>query len=123
VLAVYEATKFAVERARCGHGVHFIEVKTTVARATPSTTTSYVPKEELDWWAKENDPVDRYVKQLVQGGWAEERELKAIETASRSKSIRRPMPASTSRCGGETALGVCTPTSAAPEHGTGAFDG
>src|SRR5690242_194136 len=28
VLAVYEATKFAVERARRGHGVHFIEVKT-----------------------------------------------------------------------------------------------
>src|SRR5207247_11092734 len=28
VLAVYEATKFAVERARRGHGVQFIEVKT-----------------------------------------------------------------------------------------------
>jgi len=38
-----------------------------------------VPKGELDWWAKENDPVDRYVKQLVQHGWAEEPELKAID--------------------------------------------
>src|SRR6267142_2350165 len=28
VLAVYEATKFAVERARRGHGVQFLEVKT-----------------------------------------------------------------------------------------------
>src|SRR5207302_1445246 len=28
VLAVYEATRFAVERARGGHGVHVIEVKT-----------------------------------------------------------------------------------------------
>src|ERR1041384_8024906 len=80
VLAVYEATKFAVERARRGHGVQFIEVKTYRRKGHPEHDDQhYVPKEELDWWAKENDPVDRYVKQLVQHEWAEEGELKAID--------------------------------------------
>src|SRR6266481_8135105 len=74
VLAVYEATKFAVERARRGHGVHFIEVKTYRRKGhAEHDDQHYVLKEELDWWAKENDPVDRYVKQLVQHEWAEER--------------------------------------------------
>src|ERR1041384_3460209 len=80
VLAVYEATKFAVERARRGHGVQFIEVKTYRRKGhAEHDDQHYVPKEELDWWAKENDPVDRYVKQLVQHEWAEEGELKAID--------------------------------------------
>src|SRR6266550_520654 len=34
---------------------------------------------EYNRWAKANDPVDRYVKQLVQHEWAEEGELKAID--------------------------------------------
>src|SRR5712664_2049076 len=80
VLAVYEATKFAVERAWRGHGVQFIEVKTYRRKGhAEHDDQHYVPKEELDWWAKENDPVDRYVKQLVQHEWAEARELKAID--------------------------------------------
>ena len=80
VFAVYEATRFAVERARRGKGVHFIEVKTYRRKGhAEHDDQHYVPKEELDWWAKENDPVDRYVKQLVQHDWAEEGELKAID--------------------------------------------
>src|SRR5467141_3264494 len=80
VLAVYEATRFAVERARRGKGVHFIEVKTYRRKGhAEHDDQHYVPKDELDWWAKENDPVDRYVTQLVRNEWAEERELKAID--------------------------------------------
>src|SRR5881296_1528579 len=80
VLAVYGATKDAVERARRGHGVHFIEVKTYRRKGhAEHDDQHYVPTDELDWWAKENDPVDRYMRQLVQHEWAEERELRAID--------------------------------------------
>jgi len=112
VLAVYEATKFAVERARRGHGVQFVEVKTYRRKGhAEHDDQHYVSKDELDWWAKENDPVDRYVKQLVQHEWAEERELKAIDDGVKVEidqatdaCIDEPLPP------GESALGVCTPT-------------
>jgi len=77
-----------------------------------------VPKDELDWWAKENDPVDRYVKQLVQYEWAEERELKAIDDGVKVEidqatdaCIDEPLPP------GESALGrVYADPPAAPRH-------
>src|SRR4029077_20897766 len=80
VLAVYEATKFAVERARRGHRSPLSAVETYPRTRHPEHDDQhYVPKDELDWWAKENDPVDRYMKQLVQNGWVEDRELKDID--------------------------------------------
>src|SRR5947207_15639346 len=67
VFAVYEATKFAGDRARRGKGGHFIEVKTYRRKGyAEHDDQHYVPPDELDWWAKENDPIDRYVKQLLQ---------------------------------------------------------
>src|SRR5258706_11270162 len=108
VFAVYEATKFAVERARRGHGVQFIEVKTYRRKGhAEHDDQHYVPKEELDWWAKQNDPVDRYVKQLVQHGWAEEPELKAIDDGVKIEidqvtdaCIEEPLPPPESALGG-----------------------
>src|SRR5213596_3237945 len=47
VFAVYEATRFAVERARRGKGVHFIEVKTYRRKDTPSTTTSITSRKPI----------------------------------------------------------------------------
>jgi len=86
VLAVYEATRFAVERARAGHGVHLIEVKTYRRKGhAEHDDQHYVPKDELDWWAKENDPVDRYVKRLLQSDWVEERELQAIDAQTKTE--------------------------------------
>ncbi len=86
VLAVYEATRFAVERARAGHGVHVIEVKTYRRKGhAEHDDQHYVPKDELDWWAKENDPVDRYVKRLLQSEWVEERELQAIDEQTKAE--------------------------------------
>src|SRR5207244_7013128 len=56
VLAVYETTKFAVERARRGHGVQFIEVKTYRRKAhAEHDDQHYVPKAELERWANAND--------------------------------------------------------------------
>jgi len=86
VLAVYEATRSAVERARAGHGVHLIEVKTYRRKGhAEHDDQHYVPKDELDWWAKENDPVDRYVKRLLQSEWVEERELQAIDGQAKAE--------------------------------------
>src|SRR5436189_4983242 len=80
VLAVYTATKHAAERARRGKGVHFIEVKTYRRKGhAEHDDQHYVPKDELERWAKENDPVDRYAKQLVQNAWVEDRDLKGID--------------------------------------------
>jgi pyruvate dehydrogenase E1 component alpha subunit/2-oxoisovalerate dehydrogenase E1 component alpha subunit len=82
VLAVHAAAKHAVERARRGKGTHFIEVKTYRRKGhAEHDDQSYQPKEEMERWARENDPLDRYVKQLVENGWAEEPELAEIDQA------------------------------------------
>src|SRR5712692_8842102 len=82
VFAVYAASRHAVERARRGKGVHFIEVKTYRRKGhAEHDDQHYVPPGELEHWARENDPVDRYVKQLLQNEWVEEGELTAIDAA------------------------------------------
>src|SRR6059036_2066715 len=80
VLAVYQATKLAVERARGGKGVHFVEVTTYRRKGhAEHDDQPYVPKEEIERWATTNDPIDRYVKQLVQHDWVDERELSEVD--------------------------------------------
>jgi pyruvate dehydrogenase E1 component alpha subunit/2-oxoisovalerate dehydrogenase E1 component alpha subunit len=100
VLAVYTATRYAVERARRGKGVHFIEVKTYRRKGhAEHDDQSYQPKDEIERWAAENDPVDRYVKQLVANGWAEESELAEIDRAAKEEidqatdaCVNEPLP-------------------------------
>jgi TPP-dependent pyruvate/acetoin dehydrogenase alpha subunit len=100
VLAVFEATRYAVERARRGKGVHFIEVKTYRRKGhAEHDDQHYVPGDELEWWAKHNDPVDRYVKQLRDNGWAEEQDLKDIDERVRAEvdeatdaCVNEPLP-------------------------------
>src|SRR5574341_260575 len=97
VLAVYEATKLAVDRARRGKGVHFIEVKTYRRKGhAEHDDQSYQPKDEIERWAKENDPVDRYVKQLVGNDWAEEQDLKDIDD-----DVREEIDQATEACENE----------------------
>src|SRR6059036_884706 len=80
VLAVYEATRFAVERARRGKGVHFIEVKTYRRKGhAEHDDQRYVPKGELEQWAKANDPVDRYVQRLIAADLVAEADMKDID--------------------------------------------
>ena len=94
VIAVYAATRYAVERARRGKGVHFIEVKTYRRKGhAEHDDQSYQPKDEIEQWAKENDPVDRFVKQLLDNGWAEETEL-----AETDRSVKEEIDQATDAC-------------------------
>ncbi|MEK6611072.1 MAG: thiamine pyrophosphate-dependent dehydrogenase E1 component subunit alpha [Gemmatimonadota bacterium] len=79
LLAVYEVTKKAVDRARAGGGVTLVELHTYRRKGhAEHDNQSYVPKEELAHW-EQNDPVDRYVKQLGENGWATADELAEID--------------------------------------------
>ena len=101
VFAVYEATRFAVERARRGKGVHFIEVKTYRRKGhAEHDDQHYVPKSELERWASENDPVDRYVQRLLGADMVAEADLKDIDDRVRVEvdqatdaCVDEPLPA------------------------------
>src|SRR5881628_350732 len=100
VFAVYEATKFAADRARRGKGVHFIEVKTYRRKGhAEHDDQHYVPKGELDKWAQENDPVDRYVQRLLSADLVGASDLKDIDDRVRDEvdqatdaSVDEPLP-------------------------------
>jgi TPP-dependent pyruvate/acetoin dehydrogenase alpha subunit len=66
VLATYQVTKEAVDRARAGQGVTLIELMTYRRKGhAEHDNQSYVPPGEIDRWATENDPLDRYIKDLT----------------------------------------------------------
>ena len=104
VFAVYEATRFAVDRARRGKGVHFIEVKTYRRKGhAEHDDQHYVPKTDLERWAKDNDPVDRYVQRLLTGEMVAEADLKEIDDRVRVEvdqatdaCVNEPLPAAES---------------------------
>jgi len=80
VVAVYQVTRVAVERARAGGGVTLIELLTYRRKGhAEHDNQSYVPKGELEAWAA-RDPVDRYTRQLLESGWANRAELTAMDT-------------------------------------------
>jgi len=94
VLAVYVAAKHAVERARRGKGVHLVEVKTYRRKGhAEHDDQSYQPPSELEWWAKENDPLDRYARQLLENGWAGESELTDFD-----RTVREEVDQATDAC-------------------------
>jgi pyruvate dehydrogenase E1 component alpha subunit/2-oxoisovalerate dehydrogenase E1 component alpha subunit len=79
VIATYEVTKRAVDRARAGGGVTLIELITYRRKGhAEHDNQSYVPAGEIDRWATENDPVDRFTKRLLDEGF-DESELVAID--------------------------------------------
>ncbi|MBI4512856.1 MAG: thiamine pyrophosphate-dependent dehydrogenase E1 component subunit alpha [Gemmatimonadetes bacterium] len=79
VIAVYEATKRAVEHARNGGGTALIEVETYRrlghAQHDPQT---YVPREELEYW-EARDPITRYVAHLKENEHASDAEIQKID--------------------------------------------
>jgi len=83
VLAVYDASVRAIERARGGAGPTLLECKTYRykghARFDPA---AYRPKEEEEQW-KRRDPIKLWADKLTQFGVANEGELKAIQVAVR----------------------------------------
>ena len=80
VLAVYEVTRAAVDRARAGGGPTLIELMTFRRKGhAEHDNQSYVSREELEAWARK-DPLDGYVRRLTQSGWAAREELEAVDT-------------------------------------------
>jgi pyruvate dehydrogenase E1 component alpha subunit len=81
VIAVYEASREAIDRARAGRGPSLVECKTyrwrTHFEGEPDT---YRPPEELAAWIK-REPIAPYRKQLIQSGVLTETEANAIEAA------------------------------------------
>ena len=86
VLAVYDVTKRAVDRARAGGGVTLIELLTYRRKGhAEHDNQSYVPKGEMERWERENDPIDRYMKRLVKEFEFEAADLERIDDRVRSE--------------------------------------
>ncbi|MEC8534639.1 MAG: pyruvate dehydrogenase (acetyl-transferring) E1 component subunit alpha [Pseudomonadota bacterium] len=79
VIAVRDAVKKAVDRARAGEGPYILEVKTYRYRGhSMSDPAKYRTKEEVDEVKKTRDPID-HVKTLLAAANATEDELKTID--------------------------------------------
>ncbi len=88
VLAVYEMTKRAVERARAGEGASLLEVITYRRKGhAEHDAQAYVPPGEIEAW-EARDPIDRFEKQLLENDWATREELDAI-TARVAAEVER----------------------------------
>jgi len=69
VIATYEATKRAVDRARRGEGASIVELMSYRRKGhAEHDNQSYVPEGEIERWAAENDPIDRFVARLRSEG-------------------------------------------------------
>jgi pyruvate dehydrogenase E1 component alpha subunit/2-oxoisovalerate dehydrogenase E1 component alpha subunit len=81
VIAAYQVTRDAVARARRGDGVTLIELMTYRRKGhAEHDNQSYVPAGEIERWARENDPLDRYVQRLTGSEGVALTELEAIDT-------------------------------------------
>jgi TPP-dependent pyruvate/acetoin dehydrogenase alpha subunit len=79
VVACYEVTRRAAEFARRGGGAVLIEAKTYRRKGhAEHDDQRYVPAGEIEWWEKNNDPVDRYERHLIERGLADEAKLEEI---------------------------------------------
>jgi TPP-dependent pyruvate/acetoin dehydrogenase alpha subunit len=71
VLAVYEAARLAVERARAGEGVTLLELVTYRRKGhAEHDDQHYVPRDELARWER-NDPIARWAQRLTESRWAD----------------------------------------------------
>jgi len=79
VIATYEATKRAVDRARRGGGTSIVELVTYRRKGhAEHDNQSYVPAGEIERWERENDPITRYLARLAAEGVGEQ-EIAAID--------------------------------------------
>ncbi|HUG02602.1 MAG TPA: thiamine pyrophosphate-dependent dehydrogenase E1 component subunit alpha [Longimicrobiales bacterium] len=78
VLAVYEAARRAVDRARSGGGVTLLELMTYRRLGhAEHDAQGYVPDGEIGAWER-RDPIALYERRLRAEGWAEDAELEAV---------------------------------------------
>ena len=79
IVACYEIMKEAVEYARRGSGSVLIEAHTYRRKGhAEHDNQSYVPEGEIEFWAKNNDPIDRYERFLREEKIAWQEELNEI---------------------------------------------
>ena len=80
VIATYQVTRDAVARARRGEGVTLVELMTYRRKGhAEHDNQSYVPAGEIERWARENDPLDRYVQRLTGSEGVAPSELEALD--------------------------------------------
>ncbi len=80
VVAVREAGRRAVERARGGEGPYLLEMKTYRYRGhSMSDPAKYRTKEEVDAMKTKHDPIEHVKKLITDAGHASEDELKQID--------------------------------------------
>jgi pyruvate dehydrogenase E1 component alpha subunit/2-oxoisovalerate dehydrogenase E1 component alpha subunit len=79
VLAVYEAARVAVDRARGGGGPTLLEARTYRMKGhAEHDGQAYVPREELEEWGR-RDPIERYAATLLASGEVTAADLAAID--------------------------------------------
>lgn len=79
IVACYETMKTAVEHARSGKGSVLLEVLTYRRKGhAEHDNQSYVPAGEIDFWAANNDPIDRYERYLTEEKIATQEEMSKI---------------------------------------------
>lgn len=102
VLAVYEVTKYAADKARSGGGPTFIELLTyrVSAHTSSDDPSRYRDEGVTDIWREQRDPLPRMRTFLTENGWLSEAEHEAmvaqIESSVREAvAVQRdvPMPA------------------------------
>jgi pyruvate dehydrogenase E1 component alpha subunit len=78
VIAIYEATRRALEHARGGNGPYMIECKTfRISGHSAHDNADYVPDEIKEKWSK-RDPILALQKQMVEKDWASETDFKKM---------------------------------------------
>jgi pyruvate dehydrogenase E1 component alpha subunit/2-oxoisovalerate dehydrogenase E1 component alpha subunit len=86
VIAAYQVTRDAVARARRGEGVTLIELMTYRRKGhAEHDNQSYVPAGEIERWAEENDPLDRYARRLTAEEGVAPAELEKIDARVRTE--------------------------------------
>jgi pyruvate dehydrogenase E1 component alpha subunit/2-oxoisovalerate dehydrogenase E1 component alpha subunit len=81
IIACYETMKEAVAYARSGNGSVLIEAKTYRRKGhAEHDNQSYVPAGEIEFWEKNNDPIARYERFLIEKKFTTADELNQIAT-------------------------------------------
>src|SRR6476659_787660 len=79
VVACYEVTKQAADYARRGGGAVLIEAKTYRRKGhAEHDDQRYIPPGEIEWWEKNNDPIDRFEHYLLEQKIATKERLEEI---------------------------------------------
>ncbi len=99
ILAVYDVAKRMVDRARGGGGAQLLGVDTMRMQGhAQHDDARYVPKALTDAWRKK-DPLDRFRRQLIRRGLANEKDFAGIDEMTKSYAaeearlaVEEPMP-------------------------------